>query len=49
MDNCEFIGCLSFFLKQPFFVSMLIDNTGPRRWLAIEFDSGTIDEQAALQ
>lgn len=23
-------------------------NTGPRRWLVIEFDSGTIDEQAAL-
>jgi hypothetical protein len=25
-----------------------LDNTGPRRWLVIEFDSGTIDEQAAL-
>lgn len=25
-----------------------LDNTGPRRWLVIEFDSGTADEQAAL-
>lgn len=25
-----------------------LDNTGPRRWLVVEFDSGTIDEQAAL-
>jgi hypothetical protein len=25
-----------------------LDNTGPRRWLVIEFDSGSIDEQAAL-
>jgi hypothetical protein len=25
-----------------------LDNTGPRRWLVIEFDSGTIDAQAAL-
>lgn len=25
-----------------------LDNTGPRRWLVIEFDSGTLDEQAAL-
>ena len=25
-----------------------LDNTGPRRWLVIEFDSGTIDEQASL-
>lgn len=25
-----------------------LDNTGPRRWLVIEFDSGTRDDQAAL-
>lgn len=25
-----------------------LENTGPRRWLVIEFDSGSIDEQAAL-
>lgn len=25
-----------------------LDNTGPRRWLVIEFDSGSIDEQARL-
>lgn len=25
-----------------------LDNTGPRRWLVIEFDSGSIDQQAAL-
>ncbi len=25
-----------------------LDNTGPRRWLVIEFDSGTLDEQACL-
>jgi hypothetical protein len=25
-----------------------LGNTGPRRWLVIEFDSGTLDEQAAL-
>ena len=25
-----------------------LDNTGPRRWLIVEFDSGTLDEQAAL-
>ena len=25
-----------------------LDNTGPRRWLVVEFDSGSIDEQAAL-
>jgi hypothetical protein len=25
-----------------------LDNTGPRRWLVIEFDSGSIDEQAQL-
>lgn len=25
-----------------------LDNTGPRRWLVLEFDSGTMDEQAAL-
>lgn len=25
-----------------------LDNTGPRRWLVIEFDSGTADEQAAI-
>jgi hypothetical protein len=25
-----------------------LENTGPRRWLVVEFDSGTIDEQAQL-
>ncbi len=25
-----------------------LENTGPRRWLVIEFDDGSIDEQAAL-
>lgn len=25
-----------------------LNNTGPRRWLVVEFDSGTSDEQAAL-
>jgi hypothetical protein len=25
-----------------------LDNTGPRRWLVIEFDQGSINEQAAL-
>lgn len=25
-----------------------LENTGPRRWLVIEFDTGTADEQAAL-
>lgn len=25
-----------------------LDNTGPRRWLVVEFDSGALDEQAAL-
>jgi hypothetical protein len=28
--------------------SRCLDNTGPRRWLVIEFDDGTADEQAAL-
>jgi hypothetical protein len=25
-----------------------LDNTGPRRWLVVEFDSGSLDDQAAL-